>query len=62
MSHYPPPSGIAQGRYDVLSARGEVEDMHPDLLDKSFLVSGHHAFVDISGDRIIIDNTGGRPT
>ena len=50
------------GRYDVFSARDDVENMHPDLESTSILVSGHHAFVSIKGDRIIMDNTGGVPT
>lgn len=48
------------GRFEALSGRKEVERMHPELAGRALLVSGHHGFTKQSGDRLIVDTSGGR--
>ena len=49
------------GRFEALSGRREVEEMHPELKGKSLLISGHHGFTSQQGDRLIVDTSGGHP-
>ena len=48
------------GRFEALSGRREVEAMHPELAGRAMLVSGHHGFTRLQGDRVIMDTSGGR--
>ena len=34
--------------------------MHPELAGRAMLVSGHHGFTRLQGDRVIMDTSGGR--
>jgi hypothetical protein len=48
------------GRFEAFSGRAEVERMHPELVGRALLVSGHHGYTQQSGDRLIVDTSGGR--
>lgn len=48
------------GRLEAFSGRLEVEPMHPDLAGKAVLISGHHGWQSVQGDRIICDASGGK--
>ena len=48
------------GRFEALSGRREVEQMHPELEGTALLVSGHHGFTRQHADRLIVDTSGGR--
>ena len=50
------------GRIAPFSGRNGVLPMHPDLEGKAVLVSGHHGYNAISGDRIVLDLSGGVPS
>ena len=47
------------GRIEAFSGRREVESMHPELRGLALLVSGHHGWLSVEGDRIICDTSGG---
>jgi hypothetical protein len=47
------------GRLEALSGRAEVEAMHPELEGRAVLVSGHHGWLSLEGDRLICDSSGG---
>lgn len=50
-------------RIPALHSRGDVIPMHPDLVGKAIVVSGHHGTMDVNrGDRIIMDLSGGTPS
>jgi hypothetical protein len=49
------------GRLSPLSERHAVRGMHPELRGHALLVSGHHGFRKLEGDRLIIDQSGGKP-
>jgi len=50
-------------RIPALHSRGAVIPMHRDLVGKAIVVSGHHGTMDVnSGDRIIMDLSGGTPS
>lgn len=50
-----------QGRLAALCDRASAEPMHPELFGRAVLISGHHGFTRLDGDRIILDASGGRP-
>ena len=50
------------GRLLPLCERSAVEPHHPELANiGALLVSGHHGFASLQGDRLILDASGGRP-
>ena len=49
-------------RSTAFHARDPVKPMHPELEGKAILVSGHHSTFYNSGDRYIIDASGGTPS
>lgn len=51
-----------ESRFSAFSGRDGVLPMHPELERSAILVSGHHGFVDLVGNRIIMDMSGGKPT
>ena len=55
--------GRSQG-VAALCGRKDVLQQHPELEGRALLVSGHHGFRDVSesGERIILDNSGGCPS
>ena len=48
----------AWGRFEAFSGRNEVAQMHPELAGQAILVSGHHGWLHIKGDRLICDSSG----
>ena len=54
-------AGADSGRLVPLSERRAVEPMHPELAGRALLLSGHHGFASLEGDRIILDASGGLP-
>lgn len=49
------------GRLSPLSERHAVSGMHPEIEGHALLVSGHHGIRKLKGDRLIIDQSGGKP-
>ena len=48
------------GRFEAFAGREEVQRMHPELAGRALLVSGHHGYTHQSGDRLIVDTSGGK--
>ena len=49
-------------RIAALVGRRNVLPMHPELEGRALLISGHHGVHFISGDRIVLDESGGTPS